>query len=360
MCFIAHNPILGTNVTQWEAYKAKYGKKYDNSTEDKRRQNIWNHTLKIIEEHNKGQHSYTMAMNFFGDFTPDEYQNFMLGTKISLRRTENGSTCLLARNSPLPDEVDWRKNGYVTEVKDQGYYCGSCWAFSATGSLEGQHFKKTRKLVSLSEQNLVDCSGNYGNNGCDGGFMTNAFDYIKANGGIATNASYPYTSGCTGKDGTCKYNQSKVGATCTGYVSVQEGSECELQHATATIGPISVAIDANGSRFQYYNNGVYDYPNCSSSELNHAVLVVGYGTLNGKDYWLVKNSWGTSWGMEGYILMSRNKNNQCGIATLASYPLINSSSCSVPDHENSALRSKSWGKLSIILSIFVALVIDGR
>ena len=318
VCFIAaahSSAILGIDL-DWEAYKVKYAKQYD-TIEDEFRQSVWKANLKKIEKHNKGQHSYTLAMNHLGDLTPAEYRDFMLGTKVPMYKRDNGSTYLSALNSCLPDKVDWREKGYVTGVKNQEQ-CGSCWAFSATGSLEGQHFKKTGKLVSLSEQNLVDCSKKFGNHGCEGGLMDDAFNYIKANGGIDTEASYPYKA----RDGKCKYRQSKVGATCTGHVDVQKGSESQLQDATANIGPISVAIDASHSSFQLYNDGVYNEPDCSSSQLDHGVLVVGYGTLNGKDYWLVKNSWGTSWGMKGYIMMSRNKNNQCGIATAASYPLV--------------------------------------
>lgn len=304
---------------QWEAWKSVHEKKYKNGYVENYRKWIWQANLKKIEEHNKsGRFAFTMAMNQFGDLTPLEYRYLMLGTKYRHNNTERtGSTFLKPSNVELPTTVDWRNKGYVTPVKNQEQ-CGSCWAFSATGSLEGQHFKKTGKLVSLSEQNLVDCSTSFGNDGCNGGLMDNAFRYIKANGGIDTEASYPYTA----SDGNCKFEKANVGATCTGFTDIAPGSETDLQSAAATVGPISVAIDASHQSFQLYHGGVYDEPDCSSTQLDHGVLVVGYGTLGGKDYWLVKNSWGPTWGMNGYLMMSRNKNNQCGIATSSSYPLV--------------------------------------
>ncbi|XP_044231460.1 procathepsin L-like [Thunnus albacares] len=223
----------------------------------------------------------------------------------------------LPEGADLPDFVDWRDKGYVTEVKNQKN-CGSCWAFSATGSLEGQIFNKTGKLVSLSEQQLVDCSRDYGNMGCSGGWMHDAFRYIKENGGLDTEDSYPYEA----KDGKCRYDPAKIGANCTGYVNVKSNDEDALRDAVATIGPVSVAIDASQTSFQLYKSGVYDEPHCQSSALNHAVLAVGYGTENGLDYWLVKNSWGLEWGDKGYIKMSRNKQNQCGMGSYAIYPQV--------------------------------------
>ncbi|GIX82504.1 cathepsin L [Caerostris extrusa] len=196
--------------------------------------------------------------------------------------------------------------------------CGSCWAFSTTGSLEGQYKKKTGKLVSLSEQNLIDCVTV--NNGCHGGTMDDAFEFIKNENGVDTEESYPYEA----VQDSCSFKPQNVGATCTGHVDVPTGDEEALKQAVATVGPVSVAIDAHHESFHDYKTGIFDEPSCGNelSDLTHAVLVVGYGSEEGADYWLVKNSWGESFGHRGYIKMSRNKNNQCGIATMASYPLV--------------------------------------
>ncbi|XP_028392183.1 cathepsin L1-like [Dendronephthya gigantea] len=305
------------NEAQWLVWKNIHGKIYADTNEDNLRKAIWRSNLKKVADHNKGNNSYRLAINHLGDLTEIEYKALMLGTKYWPGIRTNGSTFLPPSNVRLPSSVDWREKGYVTRVKNQGS-CGSCWAFSATGSLEGQHFKKTGNLISLSEQNLVDCTLWYGNRGCSGGLMDNAFRYVK-DYGIDTEESYPYKGV---QSLFCFYNSADVGATCSGYVDIKNGSEKQLQSAVGTVGPISAAMDADHSSFQLYHSGVYDESDCCSTDLNHGVLVVGYGTLDGKDYWLVKNSWGTDWGIKGYIMMSRNKGNQCGIATLASYPLL--------------------------------------
>ena len=257
-------------------------------------------------------------MNRFGDLENYEVVTILNGYQTGTKNLSNSKAVFRANpNIKVAATVDWREKGAVTGIKNQGQ-CGSCWSFSATGSLEGQHFLKKGQLVSLSEQNLVDCSTKYGNNGCGGGLMDNAFQYIKANGGIDTEASYPYKA----HNEACRFEASDVGATDSGYVDVQQGNETALTQAIASVGPISVAIDASKTTFHYYKEGVYSDTLCSSTNLDHGVLAVGYGTLGGKDYYIVKNSWGTDWGMDGYILMSRNNQNNCGIATQASYPVV--------------------------------------
>ncbi|XP_067136548.1 cathepsin L-like [Centruroides vittatus] len=313
------NPDYDKN---WETFKTKFNKNYERNEEFARRL-VWEENLAAIIKHNieydLGLHSFTRGLNEYSDLTRQEFVKMMNGLKRGANSTAKPLyTFTRLSNVVLPDTVDWRDKGMVTGVKNQ-LQCGSCWAFSTTGSLEGQHKKKTGKLVSLSEQNLMDCSGNEGNMGCEGGLMDNAFEYIKINKGIDTEKSYPYEA----IDDTCRFKRSSVGATCTGYVDIPSGDEDALKQAVATIGPISVAIDASHDSFQDYQHGVYYEDDCSPAELDHGVLVVGYGTTDdGQDYWLVKNSWGTSWGINGYIKMARNHNNQCGIASQASYPLV--------------------------------------
>jgi len=308
---------------EWEAFKLRHGKRYNDKSEESFRLKVFMENKHLIAKHNQraanGFKSYTLAMNKYGDLLHHEFASVMNGYIKSYEKDSiNGSTYLSPSSVAIPDSVDWRTKGYVTDVKDQGQ-CGSCWAFSTTGALEGQHFRKLGILTSLSEQNLVDCSKKYGNDGCEGGLMDNAFQYIRENHGIDTEDSYPYE----GKDDRCRFKPKNIGATDTGFVDIPKGDEDKLKEAVATNGPVSVAIDASHESFQFYSKGVYDEVECSSEELDHGVLVVGYGTTEGKqDFWIVKNSWGTSWGDGGYIQMSRNKKNQCGIATSASYPLV--------------------------------------
>jgi len=281
---------------------------------------VFQNNLDLIDNHNsKPNNRHVLAMNQFGDLTTEEFRSMFLGLKVPVGYVHeapvNAHNRILIQHAKLPSSLDWRDKGVVSEVKDQ-QMCGSCWAFSTTGSVESCHKLAGGDLVSLSEQNLVDCSSDYGNQGCNGGLMTSAMDYIIANKGVDTEKSYPYKA----TDGDCQFKSTNVGATIKKYINVQAGDEGDLLQQIQK-GPVSVAIDAGHYSFQFYRHGVYDESNCSPTNLDHGVLLVGYGSDDeGNEYWIVKNSWGTSWGMDGYILMARNKDNQCGIATMASRP----------------------------------------
>uniref|UniRef100_A0A7N6ALX7 Cathepsin S, ortholog2, tandem duplicate 1 n=1 Tax=Anabas testudineus TaxID=64144 RepID=A0A7N6ALX7_ANATE len=304
----------------WNLWKKTHGKMYRNEVEDVRRRELWEKNLMLITMHNleasMGLHTYELSMNFMGDLTGEEILQHFAGLSPPTDIQRAPSSFVRTSGAAVPDTMDWREKGCVTSVKMQGS-CGSCWAFSAAGALEGQLAKTTGKLVDLSPQNLVDCSSKYGNHGCNGGFMSNAFQYVIDNHGIDSDASYPYT----GQTQQCHYNPANRAANCSTYSFLPDGDEGALKEALGTIGPISVAIDAKRPKFAFYRSGVYDDPSCTQ-DVNHGVLAVGYGTLNGQDYWLVKNSWGTYFGDGGYIRMARNKNDQCGIARYACYPIM--------------------------------------
>ncbi|XP_017106640.2 cathepsin L1 [Drosophila bipectinata] len=314
---------------EWHTFKLEHRKNYQDETEERFRLKIFNENKHKIAKHNQlwasGKVSYKLAVNKYADMLHHEFRQTMNGFNYTLHKqlraadeSFKGVTFISPEHVTLPKTVDWRDKGAVTGVKDQGH-CGSCWAFSSTGAVEGQHYRKSGTLVSLSEQNLVDCSTKYGNNGCNGGLMDNAFRYIKDNGGIDTEKSYPYEA----IDDSCHFSKDSIGATDRGFVDIPQGNEKKLAEAVATIGPVSVAIDASHESFQFYSEGVYVEPACDAENLDHGVLVVGFGTdESGQDYWLVKNSWGTTWGDKGFIKMLRNKDNQCGIASASSYPLV--------------------------------------
>lgn len=300
---------------------------YEDEATELKRLSIWKNNLKTIQQHNKyaDKHGFTLAMNSFGDLTDDEFNSIYNGYRADLKQPQSSldsrkvfksSAGFTPSNATVA--VDWRNQGAVTAVMNQGD-CGSCWAFSATGSLEGQHKLSGKALVSLSEQNLMDCSTKYGNMACLGGIMDHSFQYIVHNHGVDTEQSYPYLAHT---EKQCRFNPANVGATMTSFVDVSQ-DELSLVEASQKVGPISAAMDAGWVTFRFYKSGVYYEPRCSTTRLNHGILVIGYGTQeDGTEYYLVKNSWGTKWGMEGYFKMARNRNNNCGLATVASYPVV--------------------------------------
>jgi len=287
----------------------QYNKQYE-ASEFFTRYNVFKQNLNFVLAHNaKGDASYTVAINEFGDLTSKEFSAKMNKLQHVNRQFTRDFTAWNATPKPAvtADALDWRSRGAVTPIKNQGQ-CGSCWAFSSTGAIEGANFVKNGKLVSLSEQQLVDCSGSAGNEGCNGGLMDSAFQWVKQNGGICTESDYPYTA----RDGSCKRCTPAV--QISGHVDVSP-TEADLMNAV-NIVPVAVAIEADQMGFQFYSGGVFD--GACGTNLDHGVLAVGYGTDGSKPYWIVKNSWGTSWGEQGYIRMIRNK-NQCGISNMASY-----------------------------------------
>ncbi|CAJ1083416.1 cathepsin S-like [Xyrichtys novacula] len=318
--FAAASPPVTTELDRhWELWKKMHKKIYSQEIEELGRRRIWEQNLEMINVHNLeaslGLHTYEMAMNHLGDLTSEEIAATLTGTVVPSDLERSSSKSIKVNNS-LPAALDWRTKGLVTAVKMQGM-CGSCWAFSAVGALEGQLKKTTGVLMSLSPQNLVDCSFKFGNHGCYGGFMSNAFQYVIDNDGIDSDAAYPYVA----RRGQCKYDPKNRAANCSDYAFLPEGDEFALKAALADVGPISIAIDASRPKFGFYRRGVYRDHTCTHN-VNHGVLAVGYGTERGQDYWLVKNSWGVNYGDEGYIKMARNRNNQCGVALYACYPIM--------------------------------------
>ncbi|KAG5559119.1 hypothetical protein RHGRI_008890 [Rhododendron griersonianum] len=292
----------------------RYGKSYETEEEMKLRFSIFSENLKLIKSHNRKGLSYTMAVNKFADWTWEEFHRLRLGAAQNCSATKKGNHKLT--DDLLPEMKDWREIGIVSPVKDQGH-CGSCWTFSTTGALEAAYRQAFGKEVSLSEQQLVDCAGAFNNFGCSGGLPSQAFEYIKHNGGLDTEEAYPYTA----KDGECKFSSENVGVQVLESVNITLGAEDELKHAVAFVRPVSVAFEVvNG--FRLYKDGVYTSDSCGTTpmDVNHAVLAVGYGVENGVSYWLVKNSWGEDWGDNGYFKMELGK-NMCGRFLLLILPV---------------------------------------
>ncbi|XP_031492601.1 thiol protease aleurain-like [Nymphaea colorata] len=309
-------PILGhsRHAIEFARFAHRYGKRYASTKEIFHRFAVFTENFELIHSTNKKGLPYTLQVNQFADLSWEEFKTRHLGASQNCSATK-GTHKLT--DAILPESRDWRKSGIVSPVKNQGH-CGSCWTFSTTGALEAAYAQATGKNVSLSEQQLVDCAQAFNNFGCHGGLPSQAFQYIKYNGGLDTEESYPYT----GVDGHCKFSANDVGVKVANSVNITQGAEDELKHAVGVVRPVSVAFEVV-SGFRFYKGGVYTSTTCGSSpmDVNHAVLAVGYGEKHGTPYWLIKNSWGKDWGVDGYFKMELGK-NMCGIATCASYPIV--------------------------------------
>ena len=299
----------------WSAWKAKNNRTYG-GPEDKVRFSVFKNNHKIVQTHNSKQKSYTLTLNKFADLSTKEFAALYTGSSTAFKNASNGCDApSLRSNVKVADTLDWRTQGRVGPVKNQAQ-CGSCWAFSTTGALEGLSATKGA-IGSFSEQQLVDCSTSYGNFGCGGGWVQNAFHYVLDHG-IAAEGDYPYT----GVDGTCKDSSVKAAFKISDCANVATQSVDALKSALQN-GPVAIYVEADQSAFQLYGGGVVDDATCfAEGQIDHAVLAVGYDANS----WIVKNSWGPSWGSAGYIQLSQevttNPNGVCGIlSTPNTYPL---------------------------------------
>jgi len=300
---------------KWES---THNKSYLSSSERLHRLKVFETNFNLIKAHMDTGSDVKLALNSFADLSRAEFKARYLSLDQRPLNNVREKNYVELDTSNLPDEVDWRDKGVVTGIKDQKQ-CGSCWAFSATGSLEGVYAIKQGQLASFSEQQLVDCSRDQGNEGCNGGLMDYAFDYVRDNG-IQSEDSYKYTA----RDGKCVADKSKVITKISGYTDVPANDEDQLAAAVAD-HPVSVAIEADSLVFQFYSSGVIDSNSCGT-DLDHGVLAVGYSSKSEKKpYWIVKNSWGTGWGDKGYVKIWKQGGKTkgiCGIDEMSSYPTL--------------------------------------
>jgi xylem cysteine proteinase len=311
-------PLVAAITPEFQAWKTEYGVEYATQEEETYREMVFLKNKVAIEERNKKRSHVTLGLNQFADVHPLEFTARHLNG-YSPNDREGTGRMYDAEMGTLPSYVDWVAKGAVTPVKNQGQ-CGSCWSFSTTGAVEGAWFLAKGQLISLSEQQLVDCSTAEGNAGCSGGMMDQAFTYIIKNGGICSEEAYPYTA----MNGTC--HSCEAVAHIRGYQDVQPNNETALMVAVAK-QPVSVAVEADGMDWQFYFGGVVS--DACGTNLDHGVLVVGYGTdytTQPLDYWKVKNSWGPTWGEQGYIRLGRGSkfapHGECGILMDPSYPIV--------------------------------------
>eukprot|EP01083_Nonionella_stella_P160999 526803_1 len=322
------------HLSEFNDWKNTFNKQYQDIKEESHRFLVWLDNWYEINEHNMNSgSSFTMGLNQFSDMTFDEFKLYVHGHNescLTKNENKNDNSVQITADIEAPDAIDWTNisgKSYVTPVKDQKS-CGSCWAFSTTGSIESQSAialgVTDANITMLSEQELIDCSHLEGNLGCMGGQMDHAFKYVERAGGLCSESEYPYKAW---SDPVCREDKCATKYyPIKSYTDVQHDSTDSLKTAVAA-GPVSIAVDASGSSWQHYKSGVMD-DKCGT-RLDHGVLAVGYGldTKSGEEYWKVKNSWGTSWGMDGYLLICREcgqngDKGECGILMQPSFPVV--------------------------------------
>lgn len=304
---------------QFTSFQERFSKKYKSLVETEYRFKVFVQNLRQIISHNLDvNQNFTMGVNHFSDLTPEEFKALYVNGRKSQQVGSYGCKSFSGSGAGLPASVDWRQKGVVNPVRDQGQ-CGSCWAFATTANAESVWAISRGQLLDLSEEFLVDCATGVGyfNMGCNGGQPDSAFKYM-INNGQCTEASYPYKAGTTKTAGSCqKCTSASVSfSSCS---DVTSNDQVSLAAAVAK-RPVVVAIEADTRYFQSYSGGILDSTACNTN-LDHAVEIVGYGSENGKDYWIVRNSWSSSWGEQGYVRIKKTSStNDVGICGIASEP----------------------------------------
>ncbi|KAJ3679056.1 hypothetical protein LUZ60_017067 [Juncus effusus] len=318
LAFNALVPIdaFDPSMEAFEQWIQKYGQVYENEQEKLHRFEIFKKNFNFIEYmNNQPGLTYTMSLNKFADLTDEEFKTRYIGI-VSTSPSPSQSTEFMYQDvQAAPSSVDWRSMGAVTPIKDQNKgtsSCGSCWAFSTVAAIEGITKIKTGILPNCSEQELVDCVTT--NDMCKGGYVDLAFQWVITNGGITSEADYPYLA----QNGTCNtYKMNDYVASISDYQSVPNKNQTALMNAVAN-QPVSVYMYANETSIRFYDSGIYNGP-CDADSVNHAVTIVGYGTNSTGSFWIVKNSWGTSFGAAGYLYMQRNVSKPEGLCNIARY-----------------------------------------
>ena len=303
--------VSAHDSAEFKAWAAKNHKVFANRAEFLYRMSVYLDNKRYVKE--AAMRGEELELNVFADMTHEEFIKTHLG--MTFKAPEEVIKAQ-STGKQAPESLDYRKN--LGPAKDQGQ-CGSCWTFCTVAVLEARVSMEHGKQMLFSEQNLVDCDTT--DNGCEGGHPSNSFPWVNKNGGIALSADYPYTSGESKVPGTCKTSVKKAVTTSAAYTRITDGDEKALTETIAAHGPAAIGMYASLASFQLYKKGtIYAPTNCRPRMMNHCVTLVGYGVQDGTPYWLIRNSWGTAWGDEGYFMMARNKNNMCGVGLDSTFP----------------------------------------